>query len=857
MGGQIMHGKMRSTRLAVWFRLMAAAALFFAWIPAARAQQDDQLEGINGEKYNIKQSIELGGRIDSISGNGDTYKTFVNLQSGFRLLSFTTEMRSLDNHGDLFDRLYLSSFGYGGDPNDVTRLRISKNKWYNFDVLLRRDENFWDYSLQANPLNPTTGFANGPAGFGPLATSTCTGCVLGYSPHLMDTRRYLNDYNLLLLPESRVRFRVGYSRNITEGPSFTTIHQGTEQFLFQNVKTTVNTYRFGVDYRVLPRTNISYDEIWYDYKGDTGANDQLQTPAFRPAGAAPLNLFQLSTGVPVDLGVSFNSTANQPCATAFNGPPVGAVISNCSAYLNYLTHGRVRTSTPTEQVSLQSNYWKPVDISARFSYTAGSADEFNYIENLLGRESRTNLFNGQTNGNVNGQRVAATGDFGITWHITDYWSFLDSFHYSNFHNPLEFSFSDCSFFTANLTTNPVQFIPTGLASPLPVNCMGPAGTTTVTPPAPPPNPAAPVHTSSSAADLALTVNSGFQKMEEETNLAEVDYQVSSKLGARAGFRYRHRNIDYLTSLSNLEFFFPGGPGGTAANFFNAARGDCAATGGVLPAICKPIGTNGALQAIVPVSTLFTQGPLPINEYSGLFGIWAKPVQNWRISFDTELASADDVFTRISPRQWQEYRVRSTYKPVNWASLSGSIRIWEGRDNVTGINSLQHDRSYGFSAMFQPSDKWAIDFSYDYNDVYSQILICYPNAGQILTGLNPCPGSASSFIQNTSIYKNNSNYGGFDLMWKPLRHLTTHLGGSFTGTSGSLLILSPNQESGPLNSKWLSPTGGLDYAFTKNWMGKAYWNYYGYHEDFTNVPQDIFAPRNFRGNTVTLSARYAF
>jgi len=192
-------------------RALLAAVVFLLWLPTARAQdaEEQPLEGVNGEKYNIKQSIEFGGRIDSISGSQSVYDTFVNLQQGPRLLGFTTEMRSLDNHGDLFDRLYINSFGYGGDPNDVTRVRISKNKWYNFDVMLRRDENTWDYSLLANPLNPTTGFANGPAGFGPLATSTCTACVLGFSPHEMDTRRYLSDYNLLVLPQSRVRFRFG------------------------------------------------------------------------------------------------------------------------------------------------------------------------------------------------------------------------------------------------------------------------------------------------------------------------------------------------------------------------------------------------------------------------------------------------------------------------------------------------------------------------------------------------------------------------------------------------------------------------------------------------------------------------
>jgi len=122
-------------------RTIALGVVFLLWLPAVRAQDQDAeeqpLEGTNSGNYNIKQSIEFGGRIDSISGSQSVYDTFVNLQQGPRLLGFTTEMRSLDNHGSLFDRLYLNSYGYGGDPNDASRLRVSKNKWYDFDVLLR------------------------------------------------------------------------------------------------------------------------------------------------------------------------------------------------------------------------------------------------------------------------------------------------------------------------------------------------------------------------------------------------------------------------------------------------------------------------------------------------------------------------------------------------------------------------------------------------------------------------------------------------------------------------------------------------------------------------------------------------
>ncbi len=69
--------------------------VFFA--PSARAQDDEQ-KGIDQGNYNIKQSIEFGGRFASIGGDTQTYDTFVNLQQGPRLLGFTMEMQSLDHH---------------------------------------------------------------------------------------------------------------------------------------------------------------------------------------------------------------------------------------------------------------------------------------------------------------------------------------------------------------------------------------------------------------------------------------------------------------------------------------------------------------------------------------------------------------------------------------------------------------------------------------------------------------------------------------------------------------------------------------------------------------------------------------
>ena len=136
----------------------------------------------------------------------------------------------------LFDNLSFSNFGYGGDPNDVSRLRIEKNKWYDFQRLFRRDKNFWDYNLFANPLNPS-GTESGRFCSPQAASSArrrtahpglpafCSNPAVpqNNSPHSSDLVRRMQDYDLTLLPDSRVRSGWAIHDDRDEGPGlFTT-----------------------------------------------------------------------------------------------------------------------------------------------------------------------------------------------------------------------------------------------------------------------------------------------------------------------------------------------------------------------------------------------------------------------------------------------------------------------------------------------------------------------------------------------------------------------------------------------------------------------------------------------------------
>ena len=81
----------------------------------------------------------------------------------------------------------------------------------------------------------------------------------------MDLVRRMQDYDLTLMPQSRIQVRLGYSRNRDQGPGFFTTDGGTISDFNQNDSYTTNAYRAGIDFKVLPRTTISYDPVSYTH----------------------------------------------------------------------------------------------------------------------------------------------------------------------------------------------------------------------------------------------------------------------------------------------------------------------------------------------------------------------------------------------------------------------------------------------------------------------------------------------------------------------------------------------------------------------------------------------------------------
>src|SRR5450631_2835837 len=477
--------------------LVSSAGILSAQTPAASPPPTPPPapDGVTSGDYRIHSSVELGYRSVGVVGSGDMYDTLVNQQTGPRFLDQTLSMQSQDHQGLLFDNLYLNSFGWGGDPNNAMRLRVDKDKWYNLQGSFRRDQSFSDFDLLANPLNPPTSTPSIPA---------------LNSPHAFDTTRRMSDVDLTLLPQSRLSFRLGYSHNNMTGPSFSSVHEGTDALLLQPWNTTMNSYRVGFDLKILPRTVLSYDQFLDYYKGDTDTRLASFAPALLPGGG------------PVELGLSIDTANNVPCAVK---PPATSLIDStgtltnvtCSAYFSYLRNQRIRASTPTERFSLRSNYFQRLDLVGSFSYSSATMNT-PLNESFNGLFIRTHNRAFTDTGTASASQISDVLDLEATLHLTQHLRLIEKFYFWAYRMPENANFNEvdniCNVITA-------------------CSLLTQLSATT---------PSAPFNT--------LVQSSFNQKWKR--NQTELAWDISKKAGIRIGYRYGDRVFDHFIDIPTAD-----------------------------------------------------------------------------------------------------------------------------------------------------------------------------------------------------------------------------------------------------------------------------------------------------------------
>ncbi len=366
--------------------------------------------------YSMHSNVELGGVISDWSGSDPMWATMVNEGTGMRILNQSLEMHTVNpSKTPFFDTLSTASFGYGGEPNDVSYLKFSKGRLYDFSGGFRRDRNYFDYNLLDNSL---------------LSTATPATPVLVPQPdslHIFNTVRRNTDLLLTLFPVSRFSFRAGYNLNVHEGPTYSTVHYAGDVQVLEMFQNTGQTYIGGVDVKLAKRTTLSYDQFYGYYKGDS-TFQLAPTP------------FTLSNGTPVSLGVDVLTGPTVTCGTGSNKTQNvinGIANPYCSGTIVSSSVSPIRTSFPTEQMRFSSHYWDKVSFNGRFLYSGGTYDVNNFNQTFNGLNTRTFVRQEiETGGMANGRladnkRANSVGDFGVVADLNRFLSVSDSFVFRN------------------------------------------------------------------------------------------------------------------------------------------------------------------------------------------------------------------------------------------------------------------------------------------------------------------------------------------------------------------------------------------------------------------------------------------
>jgi hypothetical protein len=789
--------------------------------------------GHDSGNYNIQQSFEAGYRSSSINGNLDTYDTFVNLGSGLRLFDYSLDMRSLDHNGFLFDNLNFSNFGYGGDPNDVTRLRINKNKLYDFVMAFRRDKNFWDYNLLANPLNPSTSVPS---------------VGITSSPHSLDLVRRMQDYNLTLFPQSRVQLRLGFSHDRNQGPGSFTTDGGTIAAFNQTYSYTTNSYRAGVDFRILPKTTISYDQFLSYYKQDNVIIDNPQNSGY-----------ELANGTPVDLGIIWSTVGPVeilPCAAPIATAP-NIVDPTCNGYLSYSQAARPRNFMPSERLRFQSNYFKKFETSGSLGYSTAnnSVPDFNEIVNDY--VSRNGSRGSTAAGPADTKRVSVNANWDGAYSVTDKFQILDSFRYDNWRTPGLWDSAETNIF------GQLQPGLMGLAQP---QSIFTAATFIALCPAPYTAFTCPGHTASSSADIVNGPTSSFLGQNIKSNTFQLQYDFSKRFTGRLGYVYTDRTIaDFNATFISAETYFPGGAGGTVGNDFFAARGACAIPSACTETVDPTTGDLVSLTFSGPAAGNDTSRNITeIHEKTLLAGFTARPMDTLRITGDFQFGYNDYSFTRISPRQVQSYKVHASYKPRTWINFDGAVDLHENRDNVSTINDIEHGRSYSFVTALMPNARVFFDLGYTYTDINNQAQICYYQNAFGPPPATQCPASLGyvpAAVPGLGSYSSKQQFVYGDVTWKPVKRVSTTLGYIGTFVGGNTLAIDPLQVPGTLAFNYQKPYVTVIFELYKGLSYRTTWNYYGYNGKglaSNATPGLAMIPtQDFNGSTAEFALRYAF
>jgi hypothetical protein len=307
----------------------------------------------------ITGSIDVGYRWRTdVGGSFDTYRTFVDLGSGPKLLG--TAFTLIDPNRRVFDKIRVRAYSWGGEPYGTFHLDAEKSELYRFSADYR-DIAYFDFlPSYADPL-------------------LSRGIIL--NEQSFDTHRKMGTFHLDLLPTKRITPYLGYEFNSGSGTGATAFFTNANQFPVPNtLYDLTNLYRGGVNVE-LRRFRATLEQ-----GGTTFKNDQS---LFQNPGST--NFGNVSTPV-LGQTTSLNSLL---AAYGIRGTSVytkALLTANPASWLD--VYGQFLYTQPKSNVKYQQNVTgnllqlNPLLLYTSQSYLLSAAAKLPHTTGSLGAEER-------------------------------------------------------------------------------------------------------------------------------------------------------------------------------------------------------------------------------------------------------------------------------------------------------------------------------------------------------------------------------------------------------------------------------------------------------------------------------------
>ena len=247
-------------------------------------------------------------------------------------------------------------------------------------------------------------------------------------------------------------------------------------------------------------------------------------------------------------------------------------------------------------------------------------------------------------------------------------------------------------------------------------------------------------------------------------------------------------------------------------------------------------------------TLITRvtAPFPTIEQTnrlnaGTFGVRLRFLKTLTINLDGEVGETNKPIYPISDKNYQALHGRIEYRRKLWRVM-GNARSDYNNNSISLSSFASHTRQYGVDASWTPSERFAIDASYSKLHVDSLGGISY------FVGPGPAVADDSYYISNIHAATLMARFMIFKRADFSVGYSHVQDAGDGRATAaGNLSSVAPpasaalaSAQTFPL--RFLSPQGKLSIRITPKIRWNAGYQYYGYRENFSALPE---LPRAYR------------